>query len=255
MSRKISWVSQSARFGIMLWPPEQQGRGMGTEARRIFLEYAFRQLGFHRIYGDFESSNAASRKSHEKLDAVVSVLAREAAFLDGGYRNLCHYTYPRERFVADTGFSKGAGAPSDGALLSRDLERAWMDFCLLPDATEGPSARDGWVARLPRCLRGESAVVLQPEWPRRNATLFPFRRENDAWQPAPVDNDLLTDAVRKAFDELNVHRVQAFLPATAQGLIDQFKSLGFQNEGALDSILYSAGRFVDLAVLGRVRDA
>lgn len=253
--RKISWISQSARFGIMLWPPDQQGKGMGTEARRIFLEYAFKQLGFRRIYGEFESTNTASRKSHEKLGAVVSVLLREATHFDRDYRNICQYTYAREQFLGEPGSPPRAAFPATGPTLAQDLERAGVDFCLLPDLAEGPAKRDEWAARLPRCVRGDSAVVLQPEWPRRNASLFTFRRENDAWQPAPVDNDLLTSAVQKAFDELNVHRVQAFLPATAQGQVDQLKALGFQYEGALDSILYSSGRFVDLAVLGRVRDA
>ena len=253
--RKISWVSQSARFGIMLWPPDQQGKGMGTEARRIFLEYAFRQMGFRRIYGDFESSNTASRKSHEKLGAVVSVRAREAAYLDGQYRDLCHYTYLCERFVTNPGLPKGAGAAADHARLAQDLERAWLDFCQLPDATEGPAGRDEWLARHPRCVCGDSAVVLQPEWPRRNATLYFFRRTDGIWQPAPVETDLLSSAVRKAFDELNVHRVQVFLPSTALGPGDQLRSLGFDHEGSLDSILFSAGRHVDLAVFGRVRDA
>ena len=252
--RKISWISQSARFGIMLWPPDQQGKGMGTEARRIFLEYAFKQLGFRRIYGEFESTNIASRKSHEKLGAVVSVLLREATHLDGGYRNICQYTYARERFLNEPDPPPRAGAAATGPMLAQDLERVGTDFCLVPDLTEGPARRDEWVTRLPRCVRGESAVVLQPEWPRRNASLFSFRRVEDAWHLAPVDNDLLALAVQKAFDELNVHRVQAFLPATAQGTCDQLKALDFQHEGDLDSILYSAGRFVDLAVLGRVRD-
>lgn len=252
--RKISWISQSARFGIMLWPPDQQGKGMGTEARRIFLEYAFKQLGFRRIYGEFESTNIASRKSHEKLGAQVSVLLREATHFDGGYRNICQYTYARERFLNEPSSPPLAESAVTGPVLAQDLERAWMDVCLMPDLTEGPGKRDEWVARLPRCVRGESAVVLQPEWPRRNASLFSFRRVDDAWQPAAVDNDLLTIAVQKAFDELNVHRVQAFLPATAQGPCDQLKALGFQHEGQLDSILYCAGRFVDLAVLGRLRD-
>jgi RimJ/RimL family protein N-acetyltransferase len=253
--RKISWISQSARFGIMLWPPDQQGKGMGTEARRIFLEYAFKQLAFRRIYGEFESTNIASRKSHEKLGARVSVVLREATHMDGGYRNICQYTYARERFFNEPASPPRVGSTAINPSITQDLERAWTDYCLLPGVTEGPAKRDEWVARLPRHTRGESAVVLQPEWPRRNASLFTFRRVDDAWQPAQVDTDLLEAAVRKAFDELNVHRVQAFLPATAQGQIDQFKSLGFQYEGALDSILYSAGRFIDLAVLGRVRDA
>ncbi len=253
--RKISWVSQSGRFGIMLWPPDQQGKGMGTEARRIFLEYAFHQLGFRRIYGDFESSNTASRKSHEKLGAVVSARARQATYLDGSYRDLCHYTYPRERFLPEPGPPMAAGGAAEGALLAQDLERAWLDFCQLPAVTEGPATRDGWVARLPRCVFGDSTVVLQPEWPRRNATLYFFRRTDGIWQPAPVETDLLMSAVRKAFDELNVHRVQVFLPSTALGPGEQLRNLGFDHEGSLDSILFSAGRHVDLAVFGRVRDA
>ena len=140
--RKISWISQSARFGIMLWPPDQQGKGMGTEARRIFLEYAFKQLGFRRIYGEFESTNIASRKSHEKLGAQVSVLLREATHFDGGYRNICQYTYARERFLNEPSSPPLAESAVTGPVLAQDLERAWMDVCLMPDLTEGPGKRD-----------------------------------------------------------------------------------------------------------------
>ncbi|MFO1492749.1 MAG: GNAT family N-acetyltransferase [Kiritimatiellia bacterium] len=252
--RKISWISQSARFGIMLWPPDQQGKGLGTEARRIFLDHVFRQLGFRRIYGDFASTNTASRKSHEKLGAVVSATARESTHMDGGYLSLCHYTYQRERFLNQPEPAPRAETAATGRILTQDLERAWMDFCLLPDLTEGPARREEWIGRLPRCGGGDEVVVLQSDWPRRNATLLSFRREGDTWRAAPVASELLADAVRMAFDELNAHRVQAFLPSTARSQCEQLADLGFQHEGALDSLHYSAGRFVDLVVLGRVRD-
>lgn len=251
--RKISWVSRSARFGIVLWPPDQHGKGLGTEARRIFLDFAFRQLGFRRIYGEFVSFNTASRKSHEKLGAVISMATRESSLLDGQYHANCHYTYLRERFLNEPDPAPRATTPAAGRVLTLDLERAWMDFCLLPDLTGGPAARDAWVANLPRCDRGDETIALQSDWPQRNITLFPFRREDHHWHPAPVDSDLVQAAVDKAFDELNAHRVEVFLPVTAQQFGDQLAALGFQREGVLDSPHYSAGRFVDLAAFGRLR--
>jgi len=59
--------------------------------------------------------------------------------------------------------------------------------------------------------------------------------------------------LERADHELNLHRIQAVAPATARGLRTLLGSAGFQEEGTLDALHYAHGRYVDLAILGRVR--
>ena len=57
--------------------PRHQGRGYATEAARALLEWAFEEVGFHRIYARHEPRNAASGRVLEKLG-----MRKEAHFVE-----------------------------------------------------------------------------------------------------------------------------------------------------------------------------
>ena len=57
--------------------PRHQGKGYATEAARALLDWAFEEVGFHRVYGRHEPRNAASGRVLEKLG-----MRKEAHFVD-----------------------------------------------------------------------------------------------------------------------------------------------------------------------------
>jgi len=48
--RDIDWVARRAELHIFIGDPQQRGKGNGRAAVRLLLDYAFRDLGLHRIY-------------------------------------------------------------------------------------------------------------------------------------------------------------------------------------------------------------
>jgi diamine N-acetyltransferase len=79
----IGWRVRRATFGIALG--ERRGQGLGTEATRLTLDWAFNMLGPHNVLLEVLPHNAAAIRAYEKAgfreigrrrDAVLSMGAR-----------------------------------------------------------------------------------------------------------------------------------------------------------------------------------
>jgi RimJ/RimL family protein N-acetyltransferase len=242
--RKLSWVSRSVRFGILIWPPPLWNQGLCTEARRIFLDYAFTQLGMRRVFGSFADFNAASRRSHEKLGAHISAEAYEAVFLDNRYSNRCHYTYHREDYCQppepENVFAKGDVAPEQHIL--RDYQRILQDFYQISPC---PDERMGYFKK---------NVFFSNERTQAALLTDPLPKSADLLFGSAVDADLASRAIAEGFEQLNLHRIQLCLPGTASAWKEEMIGLGFRYEGLLDGVCFANGRYFDLVIMGKLRE-
>jgi len=89
----FGWVSSPGERGsLMYWiAPEHQGNGYVTEASELFLDYVFRECGFHKVSARVLVSNEASAGALEKLGFQREGRRRESAVVDGEYEDM--YTY------------------------------------------------------------------------------------------------------------------------------------------------------------------
>jgi diamine N-acetyltransferase len=55
-----------AEFGITIGDASKRGRGYGTEATRLLLDYAFTVLGVHNVWLDTPAYNVAAIRAYEK---------------------------------------------------------------------------------------------------------------------------------------------------------------------------------------------
>jgi RimJ/RimL family protein N-acetyltransferase len=69
--------SRAATFGIFIGDPAYLGRGYGTEASILLLDYAFGVLGYHKINLDLFEYNRRALAMYEKLGFVVEGRRRE----------------------------------------------------------------------------------------------------------------------------------------------------------------------------------
>lgn len=53
-------------YGIFIGEDEARGRGIGTEAARLMIQYGFEELGLHRIYLRVLADNERAIRSYEK---------------------------------------------------------------------------------------------------------------------------------------------------------------------------------------------
>ncbi|MBV7334263.1 GNAT family N-acetyltransferase [Chloroflexi bacterium TSY] len=78
----IDWSNRVAELGISIGEKECQGKGLGTEALELFIEYSFRELNLHRIELGVVDYNIRAIKSYEKLGFQLEGRLREYAERD-----------------------------------------------------------------------------------------------------------------------------------------------------------------------------
>jgi RimJ/RimL family protein N-acetyltransferase len=70
--------NRSAELGIGIGEPDARGKGYGTEATSLLLDYGFTVLGLHHIWLKCVSFNAAGIRAYEKAGFKQSGRLREA---------------------------------------------------------------------------------------------------------------------------------------------------------------------------------
>src|SRR5262249_45205740 len=68
--------------------PEARGRGVGTAAMRLLVDFGFVRRNLHRIHLQAIASNAAALRSYEKAGFVVEGRLREHAWVRGRYEDI-----------------------------------------------------------------------------------------------------------------------------------------------------------------------
>lgn len=79
--------ARHAEAGISLLP-EARGRGVGTQAMRLLLEFGFVRRNLRRIHLQAIASNAGALRSYEKAGFVVEGRLREHAWVRGRYEDI-----------------------------------------------------------------------------------------------------------------------------------------------------------------------
>lgn len=75
--------NESMSFRIALAGPHAFGRGHGTEATRLVLDFAFDTVGLHRVGLEVFDFNARARRVYEKCGFVREGVLRDALLWEG----------------------------------------------------------------------------------------------------------------------------------------------------------------------------
>jgi RimJ/RimL family protein N-acetyltransferase len=74
--------NQCCNFRILIGPAGQ-GRGLGTEATRLIVDYGIEVIGLHRISLGVYAFNPRAQRAYEKAGFVVEGVLRDALLWDG----------------------------------------------------------------------------------------------------------------------------------------------------------------------------
>lgn len=83
--------NRKAEWGIYLGEEQAYGKGIGTEAAKLILNYAFEELGMHKVVSRVLAKNKASIRMNEKAGYVKEAYLKDELFLDGRFEDLIFF--------------------------------------------------------------------------------------------------------------------------------------------------------------------
>jgi len=89
---------RNANFGIVIGEKDYWGKGYGTEAARLVIDYGFQQLNLHRISSAAFAFNERSIKFHKKIGFREEGRLRQAMFKNGQYHDEVQFGILREEW-------------------------------------------------------------------------------------------------------------------------------------------------------------
>lgn len=84
---QIDMNDKRARFAIGIFDSNLIGKGLGTEATKLVLDFAFNTLKLHRVDLRVLDYNKRAIRSYEKAGFKVEGIERESAFIRGKWHN------------------------------------------------------------------------------------------------------------------------------------------------------------------------
>jgi RimJ/RimL family protein N-acetyltransferase len=78
----------TAELQIRIGDPKARGKGYGTEAIRLLLTHAFRDIGLERVQLQVFASNRRAIRAYEKAGFRREGVLRSAAYVDGERRDI-----------------------------------------------------------------------------------------------------------------------------------------------------------------------
>ncbi|MFY2060525.1 GNAT family N-acetyltransferase [Achromobacter xylosoxidans] len=83
----INAIHRSAELTIRIGEEADRGKGVGTEALSLALDFAARDLNLQRIWLRVFESNKRAQRAYEKAGFRVEGVMRRAAWIDGKWEN------------------------------------------------------------------------------------------------------------------------------------------------------------------------
>ncbi len=95
----ISFVHKKAVLGMLIGEPGYRSKGLGTAVIHKLLQFAFDELGLHRIELGVTADNHSAIKCYERVGFVLEGRLRDATLRDNHYVDNLHYAILNEDFT------------------------------------------------------------------------------------------------------------------------------------------------------------
>ena len=92
----IDLVNRSAELQIRIGNSLNQGKGYGSQAIKLLIEYGFNDLGLERIYLHVFGNNEKALRTYMKLNFIIEGKLRKAAYLNGKFHDIIVMSLLRE---------------------------------------------------------------------------------------------------------------------------------------------------------------
>lgn len=86
--RDIDWNHNKAEYGIFIGEASARGKGVGSQAAALMIEYCFKQLRLHRLFLRVFADNKQAIRSYEKAGFVQEAYLKDDVKIQGKYRDI-----------------------------------------------------------------------------------------------------------------------------------------------------------------------
>lgn len=90
--RDIDYEKKEAEYGIFIGEDDERGKGYGSEAAKLALEYAFSELNLESVFLRVFADNLTAIHSYESAGFKETEYQKNAVENDGVYRDLIFMT-------------------------------------------------------------------------------------------------------------------------------------------------------------------
>lgn len=97
---ELDLTNGSAAVGITIGEPDEQGRGLGTDALEALLDFGFGRLRLERMWLDVYDFNERAMASYRKAGFQHEGVARHGAYRDGRFVDVVSMAILRYEWVA-----------------------------------------------------------------------------------------------------------------------------------------------------------
>ena len=96
---KINYKDCNAEFTVIIGDSSYWGKGIGQEASKLLIKYAFNQLNLHRLYTGVYSFNNKSLKLIERLGFKKEGRQRQSIYKNGKYHDIILFGLLKEEMI------------------------------------------------------------------------------------------------------------------------------------------------------------
>lgn len=86
--RDIDLIHKKAEYGIFIGEKAAKGKGYGTQAAKLILEYAFQNVKLHRVYLRVYADNERAIASYKNAGFSLEGILKDDVFVRGEYRDI-----------------------------------------------------------------------------------------------------------------------------------------------------------------------
>jgi len=95
---RIQWFTRNAHIFVVI-DPEYWGRNLGTEAGKVIVDYAYKELNLHKITARTFAPNKASHRIAEKLGFKHEITLKKEIYIDGEYVDVLEYAIFKDDWI------------------------------------------------------------------------------------------------------------------------------------------------------------
>lgn len=94
----ISWIPRAAEFRIAIGEKSFWGKGYGTEATKLIVEYAFDKLNLNQVHLGVNAEDERANKCYKNAGFLFEGTKRESVYRNGRYYDLNLYSILRSEY-------------------------------------------------------------------------------------------------------------------------------------------------------------